>query len=524
MATYGKKKRAAFPGFSVFQDDDQPPRQAQAYTQLGKPEPDARHGDLYSTAKDDEDIDELANPSLLDSLDTDTSTTGTSMRSGLQQPQEALKAPRKPLPPLPAKGRPKLDRSNANKQVLGPKSSNMKVVSTLSKVHTKAQISPPILISSSRADPFGLSAAPNQAQLDKKMAELQQQADAQAAETREKEKRLAAFETSARPSPLQRGKSMLRTAKHAIATRLSSPKIKLGRPGNPLSRTLSGPEYASIGKQSNMFSNSGRPLPVYESMRTRTGTPEHQEDPDPFSDSMETNEVWSDFEFDFDQHKGKSPSNFSNQISGLRQHPDADFFSSSPVGFSTPRVRLAPTSDANGKKRLSAVLVRDPSALDFSSEQETTDDEHDPLIDSVSEAELGSSMKRKSATEDLRFQASKRAKTDSGTSGESTVLAQGFGQLGTGDVQAMQGIEAVADDTAVKEKGFGIFDMGKGKEPEGRLVGFTDSSSMRRHSRQQSSSASRPSSVLFSRESRARVPLLKSFRDDEMEVDELHTG
>ncbi|KAL8965037.1 MAG: hypothetical protein Q9197_006702 [Variospora fuerteventurae] len=529
MATYGKKKRAAFPGFSVFRDGDQPPRQA--YVQLAQSEPNAQHGDLYGTAKEDEDIDELATTNLLESPSTNTSTTGTSIRSGLQQPREAQKAPRKPLPPLPPQSRPKLDRSNAKKQVLGAKSTNMKVANTSNKIDAKPQISPPILISSSRADPFGWgpepgrSAAANQAQLNTNIAELQQQADAQAAETREKEKRLAAFEASARPSPLQRGKSMLRTAKLAIATRLGSPKIKLGRVKNPLNLTLSGPEYASIGKQSDVFSTSRRPLPVYESMRTRRETPELEQDPDPFSDTMETDEVWSDFEFDFDQGKAKTPIKFSNKVSGLRQHPDAEFFSSSPVGFSTPRVRLAPTCDAKGKKRLSAVLVRGPSVLDLSSEQETSDDDLDPLMGKVNEAGPGSSMKRKSATEDLRFQASKRTKTDLGTSAEATVLARGLGQVGTSDVQDMQGIETTTDDTAAKDKGFGVFDIGKGNEAEAKGVGFADSSSMHRHSRQHSSSASRPTSVLFSRESRARVPLLKSFKDDdEMDVDELHTG
>lgn len=346
------------------------------------------------------------------------------------------------------------------------------------------------------------------------------------------------------------------TAKHAIASRLGSPKIKLGRTKNPFNRTLSGPDYESTDKHSGTVGTSRRPLPVYESMRTRRETPELQEERDPFSDNMETNEAWADFGIDFDRRKAKrgscrttssshTPSvdvahdpaserlivasktsvKFSNKISGLRQHPDAEFFSSSPVGFSTPRICLAPTCDANGKKQLSAVLVRDPSAIGFSYEQKTDDEGVDPLAPNYNEAEPSSSMKRKSATEDLRFQASKRAKTDSTTSKETTMLAQGFDQLSTTDGWGIRGIEQTSENVSttadtLQNKGFGIFDMGTGKRPWARLEDSAGYSSIRRHSRH-SSSSSRPTSVLFSRESRARVPLLETYKDHDMDVDEL---
>lgn len=465
---------------------------------------------------------------------------------------------------MPLKARPKeTSKNHIKRPVLGPKSTNLKVTNKKNKLLTKPQISPPILISSS-SDPFAGQAGTGQnttvsaAYIDKKISALQQQADAQGAETREKEKTLAAIEASSRPSPLQRGKSVLTTAKRAIASRLGSPKIKLGRTMNPLSRTLSGPEYGSIDKHSNISSNTNRPLPVYESMRTRRETPELQEENDPFADTVETNEAWSDFEFDFDRRKDKrsslrdtfsshassvgvinnletdkqavqseSPLGFSNKISGLRQHPDTEFFSSSPVGFSTPRVRLEPICDANGKKRLSAVPVHDPSVMDFSFEEGMSDDEADPLIQNGNDAEHCSSVKRKSATEDLRTHTSKRAKPNSANSGETTVLAKGFGQLGTSDVQAMPGVEVALreispkDDTS-KTTGFGIFNRGKGKDVETSTDDPAEVSSIRRHSRQHSSSQSRPTSVLFSRESRARVLLLQSHKDDdEMDVDEL---
>ncbi|MCJ1400769.1 hypothetical protein MMC11_003977 [Xylographa trunciseda] len=55
----------------------------------------------------------------------------------------------------------------------------------------------------------------------------------------------------------------------------------------------------------------------------------------------------------------------SDQLSGLKQHPDVGFFSSSPVGFSTPRFRLEPEVDASGKKRLSVVPASVSSLLDL---------------------------------------------------------------------------------------------------------------------------------------------------------------
>ncbi|KAL8908699.1 MAG: hypothetical protein Q9207_000667 [Kuettlingeria erythrocarpa] len=450
-----------------------------------------------------------------------------------------------------------MEESGAKREVLGVKSTNARLGKKTRIVPAKSQISPPILISSS-TDPLrdvaglGPSTATEEAHVGKRILALQQQANAQAAETKEKERRLAAIDSSSRPSPLQRGKSVFMTAKHAIASRLGSPRMKFGR----RHRTLSGLEYESIGKISEMASSFDRPLPVYESMRTRTEKTASPEEEDPFSDTMETDEVWSDFDFDLDRTNlqryngdtGKSrtpsvkdtageelvvrsetPKSFSNKISGLRQHPDPEFFSSSPLGFSTPRVRLVPTRDENGRKRLSTVLVRDPCVLDFSREHEPTDAEDDSLVLDYSEVDPSSSMKRKSATEDSRLLGSKRAKTDSATSRETTVLAQGFDQLGTSDSQAME--EGDPESKAVSKtgimaesKGFGIFDMGKGKEVEASIQSSTGYSTIRRHSRAFSSSSSRPSSVLFSRETRARVPLLETYRDDEMDIDELQTS
>lgn len=563
MATYGKKKRAVFPGFSVSQDDSQVSKKTSGratYTQLSTGQSRSKRS-IQNDSADENDIDELASNSPRGALDRISDTAST--RKDSLSSSRSLQSSGKTLPSLSLRSRPNDAANTVTKRpVLGPKSTNLKLPKKNTKIPTKTQISPPILISAS-TDPFAgqssteWSSTADTAPSSQKIFSLQQQADIQQDETREKEKKLAAIEAAMRPSPLQRGISAFTAAKRAIVSRLESPSIKMGRTRNLFSRTLSGPEYGSIEKVSGTSSSTHRPLPVYESMRTRRETPEPHEERDPFSDTMETNEAWSDFEVDFDCPKGKGRSSrqhstshalstdvvrslgsdkpytrtkptvdFSNTISGLRQHPDPEFFSSSPVGFSTPRVRLEPVHDANGKKRLSAVLMRDPSAMDFNYEEDETDDEADLLIPNEDEPEHGSSVKRKSATEDLRAHTSKRAKTDSATSGESTMLARGFNQLGTGDCEGLQDVRIASEEEtsindASKTKGFGIFNMGNGTEIGSRNEDAVEASSIRRHSRRTSSSQSRPTSVLFSRESRARMPLLHSHKDDEMEVDEL---
>ncbi|KAL8683665.1 MAG: hypothetical protein Q9186_000438 [Xanthomendoza sp. 1 TL-2023] len=544
--------------------------QISTYTQLDAGHANPKHSFSHDhDDADDDDIDELASTALINVPDhhyPSASSKHDSLPPALTRTgafQDAQQTSSKPLPPLPSTRLSKHTESGNTKiRVLGPKSTNQKIISAASKVSTKPKISSPVLISSS-TDPFGPTAAtspfihPTLAQPGTSISSLTRQADAQAAETRAKEQQLAAAEASFRPSPLQRGRSVLATAKHAIASRLNSPHIKLGRFKAPLSRVLSNSGYAPVNQASEPVSVLPSPLPVYESMRSRRETPEPLDDHDPFSDKMEMDEAWSDFDFTLEPHKDKiiypedgsssrtssiiaadgttgehlllqsgSVLGFSNKVSGLRQHPNPEFFSSSPISFSTPRVRLEPKANANGNNRLSTVVVRDPSLPNSSLGQESTDDEDDPLIRNGHDAVRGSSMKRKSVTEDLHTQAWKRAKTDSGASAGTVVLAQGFDQLGTNDGQSMQGIKSITEDAppvenASPEKGFGIFDMSKGKEAESRFRDSVESLSIRRHSRQHSSSVSRPTSVLFSRESRARVPLLDSYKEDQMDVDEL---
>ncbi|KAL8674938.1 MAG: hypothetical protein Q9168_000641 [Polycauliona sp. 1 TL-2023] len=550
----------------------QPLKPTAAYTQLAVDDRPPKSSVSREDVEDD-DIDELAGTSLIN-VPTQPFTLPSTKRESLfptHFPAEATAnfqpTMPKPLPSLPSNP-PSTTATEPSKtktkmKVLAPKSTNQKVISKKAKVPPKPNISPSVPTSSS-IDRFGGTVAvgelpsPGLDDLDKRVSRLTRQADAQESETKAREKFLAAVEASVRPSPLQRGRSVLMTAKHAITRRLGSPSVKLGRFITPLGRKSSATTATSVNEASDPGNAVPRPLPVYESMRSRRETPESQEN-DPFSDKMEMDEAWSDFDIDFGHQKdhgmsardgfasrtssvnrtaepasegllvqSKSVTSFSNKVSGLKQHPDPEFFSSSPVGFSTPRVRLKPTADANGQKRLSTVLVRSPLLPGVNSERDTTDDEDDLLGRNGSNAGLGSNMKRKSATEDLHSQMSKRAKTDSGASGETAVLAQGFVRMGTNGEQALQSVERIEQDVTSPEnlsqgKGFGIFAMSKGKEAATSRRDSVESLDFRRHSRRYSSSVSRPSSVLFSRESRAKVPLLDSYNEDQMDIDELQT-
>ncbi|KAL8873030.1 MAG: hypothetical protein Q9174_001431 [Haloplaca sp. 1 TL-2023] len=542
MATYGRKKRPIFPGFSVYQDDDPPakqPHKRSAYTQLGSEDPGLKRP-LSRDGPEDSEVDELAGTSSLSAPEKTSSaqtTRSNSVHSNTAQMEDAThgqQASSKPLPSLPSK--PDLQGSERNKKdrkVLQPKSVNQKVFNKKGQNLARPKISAPVLVSSTsipmlEAAGIARTVTTDLSTSDARILKLAQQAEAQEAETRDKERQLVAAESSFRPSPLQRGKSAFITAKHAIAARLGSPKLKFGRTNQKLK---SGTGYTKVDHGSETRSIEPLPLPVYESMRSRRESPELQESDDPFSDQMETeaDEAWSDFESNANRCKHtaptaqktsfqtpclaaepmianddppaqvQSPTQYSNKISGLRQHPTEEWFSSSPIGFSTPRLRLEPRKDATGKKSLSAVPVRDPPVLDYGFDQDVMDEDADLLPHSDLDAEVSSTMKRKSDSDDPQSQASKRAKRGSTASQSTATLSMSRGE------------------------GFGISDIDKGKRPESSIRSCIDTFSIHGHSRQRSSSMSRPTSVLFSRESRARVPLLKNFQEDEMDVDELQT-
>ena len=398
-----------------------------------------------------------------------------------------------------------------------------------------------------------------------------------------------------KPSPLQKGKEAIARAKKAISDHLSSSGEKkqrerragssalssssdeLAAPGHTMDAEISRrrlnrriAEGENLGKSKIGFLTGDgniprNALPVYESMKS----PGHRsESPnDPFSDDRLSQEAllapnFSKFDFNFDGPKGKrasaqeplsspqqmksSPrtmnsllqpvsrpvSRFSGFISGLAQHSDTEFFSSSPVGFSTPRIRLEPHFDASGRKRLSAVAVKSPSVLDFSFE-EPSDDE----IIHIQQAEQKGfspslSLKRKTAKANLRSASSpamKRVKKGPRSSEEMS-LTLGIGKLttndsGSGTASSDQKRARRAATASPKPKGLKIFKISKGKEPirrgselekktkERALVG-------RRYS------TSKPTKQYMNREHRASMPILggvlheESMSADELQMDE----
>ena len=107
---------------------------------------------------------------------------------------------------------------------------------------------------------------------------------------------------------------------------------------------------------------------------------------------------------------------FSDQFSGLRQHPGVGFFSSSPIGFSTPRFRLEPEVHVSGKKRLSVVPAYEPSLLDFNCDGLSEDEISKlPTLPTLKFDKTDLTRKRKNAAVDQGLEptpVTKKAKTD----------------------------------------------------------------------------------------------------------------
>lgn len=323
---------------------------------------------------------------------------------------------------------------------------------------------------------------------------------------------------------------------------------------------LSNPKIQSLMGDGNI---PRKPLPVYESMtfRSRRADPAN----DPFSDGNEAKDRRtpydsSDFDFNFDKRKNKakpahgkasssvqtkiyddsimsgqhltvppSGARFSNKISGLAQHSDTTFFSSSPDAYSTPRVRLDPPPTNEGRDSRSA-LVRSPSILEFSFEGQS-EDEHSLATSANSRSATNGSLsvKRKNATEDLRSQlvpATKRAKLSSGILDDEMNITTGLRLLDTHDdtvslppkSKGTKGILPVRKEG--KGKGLGIFDVGKGKAAETK---DNNESKLprRRPALNVRNSFGLPSSRLFGRDSRTGMRKLASADNDDMDVDEL---
>jgi len=383
-------------------------------------------------------------------------------------------------------------------------------------------------------------------------------------------------------SRLQRGKDAFARAKQAIADRLSSSGEKrLGSRKRQAKHApssspdeIAGPEFQTdaeirrhrLGRriaEGTNLSNSKvksltgdgnvrrKPLPVYESMKSLQHQPSSSDDP--FSDEKSPNVDVSSPEFDFDfdvEITGHRPTNprrtsafepllsntqlekpepcyqFSEWDSGLRQHPDTAFFSSSPAGYSTPRYRLEPQFDIKGKKRLSTVLASSPSLLGFGLDGQRGDgasgvSELQELL-KCDKARSTVSLKRKTAKLDLRINtspASKKVKTqDVPLAAELAKLhADNDGPLAMKDSNKRTSKSRIP---GAKGKGLKIFDVGKGKAPMPRMMDALNKT--RGSPSEWRSSIPGPIKRTVAHERRASTPVRNhSIEDDSMSIDEL---
>ncbi|KAK4691771.1 hypothetical protein P7C71_g5301, partial [Lecanoromycetidae sp. Uapishka_2] len=433
-------------------------------------------------------------------------------------------------------------------------------------------------------------------ELSTKISKLMQQAAVQEEQSRQK---TAIYEAeSAKLSPLERSRKAIIKATRAIRGKLSSSSTSTTSDASLNARrrrftrpSLSSdferlPQYKSqeefqerlhrrISEGRNLsnpkvqaLTDNGhiarKPLPVYESMKSRSLRSRSAEDP--FSDDTEPERRLStqdysgfDFEFSKDKYKGRARENlpasdqsdasvsipyrqcsvsrsvpkFSNTISGLAQHPDTMVFSSPPFATSTPEKELQPTSSANANEPSKDALVRRQSGLDsgFEAHSEESPPEKNSHRATASDGSM-LSVKRKGGSHDLRFSvesATKKAKTASVTSQESVTLANGISQLSTGDERAPLSpkstntrVKRFNPEEGKKRRELSIFDVVKGTG-----LGVKDEraekNTQTRPRVTKHSSFSRPSSTLFSRgrESRAGMRRLHSYGGDDMDVDEL---
>ncbi|KAL2041149.1 hypothetical protein N7G274_006093 [Stereocaulon virgatum] len=610
MATYSKKKKRLLSSFSIFHDDkpeSDANQQRPAYTRLGKAK-----SLLYRSHSrgrtDDESSDELTSNALLYNVPSiprqpvrlpSLHSLGAIATDDILRPKASKSTlEEKPLPPAPPKDPFAEQRRHwKNKQALTTKTNNMKNPSTEAKRLTKSNISAPILIdpsvgttgpSTSRPPTSHttasapISTTTDAAELSRRISDLMQQAAVQEGETRRREAIYVA--ESAKLSPLERGKKASerpRTARRAASSRRSpSPhsdpppmyetpeEVRRGRLNRRIAEgvNLSNPKIRQLTGNGNI---PRKPLPVYESMKSRNGRSRLSLD-DPFSDSREQEtspslQDFSGFNFDFSkqsnkgrvtaattptQHQSDAPPGISNQhlaisqsiprfdkeISGLAQHSDVTFFSSPPISHSTPRTRLEPQPVAVADKSINGALMRVPSVLEFSFEA-PSDDPSSSTPSPQPRASDGSSLsvKRKGATQDLRSglsPASKKIKPNSMDSSEDMGLTMGISRLDTGESRNPLSLKSTNDQVGKPRgpvdkvrRGLSIFDVGKGKAPE------ESEDNLPKHFRarpnfSKRASHPRPNSALFSRgrESRAGMKRLSAVDGDDTDIDELQTN
>lgn len=355
--------------------------------------------------------------------------------------------------------------------------------------------------------------------------------------------RRAATPNFRRPGPIESSPSSFKALEYTPEPRSRSPTIerRIAEGEN-----LSNPKIPRITGDGSI---PRKPLPIYESMKPQRRSTDSEENP--FSDVNHTDPLHSspsEFDFNFSRQRrnvkvsdeasgiiaGASnddttttsvdlhpqPLQFSNKISGLAQHPDTMVFSSSPIGASTPRIRLEPVPAPRVDKKAQGSLKRTPSILEFSFEESQSDDSTaEPKSNDAADHSM--SVKRRSAKPDLRSQlsptASKRPRRSHDNDYDDLGLEIEFRQLSTSD----NGTSVSQYSTANRMgKNIGTSEAEKVRRPLASAVGIAKRTKARTaHARR--SLIPRPNSIMFSRESRAHFRLRDTTDGDTMDLDEL---
>ena len=419
------------------------------------------------------------------------------------------------------------------------------------------------------------------AALNRKISGLMEQAASQEAESRQKASILES--ELAKPSPRQRAKQAMVKASHAVKQKLKG--------GNASSRSgrwdgsnrpyhlglsfhtdavdqkaltgtltrrvaegvnLSNPKIQSMTGGSNV---PRKPLPIYESMKSRIQRSSSLEDPflDDGDNSGRASSVTDGKNRERKNRALKSAESidtlnvpeivvdhihtparqsyrptvptsspqFSSAISGLAQHSDTLSFSSSPEATSTPYSKwgLSHMADSQQRQTRGGHQNKDEDSITSSPASRTITD--------------GSqSVKRKSAQPNLRLPGTpvvKKARVSGQRSHDAaTKLASGISNLETQDENpesfSPKKIRAKKQrqQQANRRKGLGIFDVGKGKGKEVDGDVFSQGSRSK-GSNSKRNSFSRPGSLLLGRGSRVtgKGNFEKLGDDDSMDIDEL---
>ena len=453
MTTYGKRNRSVKPSFTVFQDvvdNEHNDGQSTLYEigltiwltkdiELKLPcedvLPSAKPHNLPSNDESTDELGEVSPRPLLSPSNADAQRNGNTVKIELRKPisntsiQESID---KPLPPIPLqiKGDAKVVVRRPL-QALRSKTPNLKLL----KTETKYLARPKQTAIDSEDWDFGTqdTSIRNQDTNKAKITKLN------SFDTENVGNKITGFLRSAtfsdqrtsgrkgahklddepRPSPLKRGKEVISKATRTIADRLNSGKPAMS-PAEISERIVqiyeeqpSARELTSDQRHPYMRIPR-KPLPVYESMRSRresldevlgpidskldlrieTNSPAEVKPPtigldisfdrrkpkaaasktslrEPFFDSQTSSPT------DFAAPRHQRRRTFSNAVSGLAQHPNADIFASSPVDHSTPRIRLDP-APAEGDRGPSRELHRSPSILEFSFELSESDEASSP--------------------------------------------------------------------------------------------------------------------------------------------------